>query len=122
MRRLTYIGALFLLLTGCIPLIVGGGIVTGYALSNDSAMGNVKCEYRVLWDLCLDKLETMEAEVLYANESRGKIKAKVSDNSVTIKITTAGSELQRLKVTARKFLLPKPQFAQKVFFKIVQDL
>jgi len=122
MRRLISLGTLFLFLTGCIPLIIGGGIVTGYALSNTSAMGNVKCEYRVLWDLCIDKLETMEAEILSVNESKGTIKARISENNVTIKINTASTELQRLKVTARKYFLPKPQFAQKVFFKIVQEL
>ena len=111
-----------LLVAGCIPVIIGAGVVTGYMLSGDAANGNVKSEYRVLWDICVDRLETMEAEILVANESKGVLKARMSDNNVTISINTINLDNQRLKVSARKFFLPKPQFAQKVFFKIVEDL
>jgi hypothetical protein len=64
----------------------------------------------------------MEAEIIVSNESKGVIKARISENDVTVSINTINSETQRLKVSARRFLLPKPQFAQKVFQKIVQDL
>jgi len=59
------------LVVGCIPVLIGAGIVTGYSLSNSTASGNVNVEYRVLWDICLDKLESMEAEILVSNESKG---------------------------------------------------
>jgi hypothetical protein len=118
--------SIFLLLlffsAGCIPLFIGAGAVVGYTLTNDSAIGNVKTEYRTLWDLCLDKLETMEAEILTANESKGTIKARVLEYDLTIRINTINSENQKLIVSARRYLLPKPQFAQKVFFKIIEDL
>ena len=110
------------LTTGCVPLMIGAGVAAGYTLSGDSAMGNIDSEYRVLWDLCLERLDTMEAEILLANESKGVIKARVSENDVTVSINTISLETQRLKVSARRFLLPKPQFAQKVFYKILQDL
>ncbi|MCF7907722.1 MAG: hypothetical protein K9L86_02460 [Candidatus Omnitrophica bacterium] len=111
-----------LLLAGCVPALIAAGVVTGYGISNDSANGTVKSEYRILWDICLDTLEVMEAEILVVNESKGMIKAKVSDHSVVIKINTLTPESQRLKVSARRNFLPKPQLAQKVFFKIVEDL
>ncbi len=122
MRIIAFIIAGLLLITGCVPALVAAGVVTGYAISNDSAMGNVKSEYRVLWDLCMDVLESMEAEVLLVKESRGIIKAKVSDHSVVIKINSISSDNQRLKVSARRNFLPKPQMAQKIFFKIIEDL
>lgn len=105
---------------GCVPALVGTGVVAGYALSNDSASGNVKEEYRVLWDLCLDKLESVDAELTNVNESKGYIKARVADTALTLSINTLNPKMQRLKISARKFLLPKPQFAQKIFFKIVE--
>ncbi|MDD5583707.1 MAG: DUF3568 family protein [Candidatus Omnitrophica bacterium] len=108
--------------SGCIPLLVGAGVVTGYSLSSDSATGNVRSEYRRLWDKCTRALERMEGEIIEAKESKGIIKANVSENSVTIRIDTINSETQRLKVSARKYLMPKPQFAQKVFLKITEDL
>ena len=123
MKKLSLLAAGLILLNGCIPvLIAGAGILTGFALGNDSATGNVKTEYRVLWDLCVDKMETLEAEVLQINESKGIIKAIISENSVTIRIDTINADTQRLKVCARKMCLPKPQFAQKIFFKIIDDL
>ena len=122
MKKIILSVCILFLLGGCIPLIIGAGMVTGYSLSNDSAKGNVTTEYRLLWDLCLDKLQTMEAEILVTNESKGLIKARASENDLTISINTINAETQRLSVSARKYLLPKPQFAQKVFFKIVEDL
>jgi predicted AlkP superfamily phosphohydrolase/phosphomutase len=97
-------------------------VVAGYTLSNDSAIGEVKCDYRTLWDVTTDKLQNLKAEILTSNESKGLIKAKVSDNDVTVKIDTLSQSVQKLKISARKYLLPKPQFAQKIFVKIVQDL
>lgn len=111
-----------LLMAGCIPVLVGAGIVTGYSLSNATASGNVKTEYRILWDICLEKLEELEAEVSVSDESKGLVKAKLSEHSLTIKIDSINLENQRLKVSARHLLMPKSQFAQKIFLKIISDL
>ncbi|MCD6583608.1 MAG: hypothetical protein J7K71_02860 [Candidatus Omnitrophica bacterium] len=108
---------------GCVPLLIGVGVLTGYTLSNDSATGNVKVTYRELWDISrkvLDKIE--DAEILESNESKGIIKVKISDIDLTIRIDSVGENEQRLRVCARKYLLPKPQYAQKIFFKIIREL
>lgn len=122
MKIVKFLGLSFFLLTGCVPLLVGAGVVTGYTLSSDSATGNISSDYRELWDMCLDKLETMEAEFIYTNESKGVIKARVSENNVAIKINSSGQNTQRLRVSARRMLMPKPQFAQKIFLKIAEGL
>ncbi|MFH1519556.1 MAG: hypothetical protein ABIE75_03190 [Candidatus Omnitrophota bacterium] len=122
MIKIISLGLCLLLIAGCLPVIIGAGVVTGYSLSNASASGNVKAEYRVLWDLCLDVLTTMEAEILYSNESRGLIKAKLSEHSITVKVNSVGTDSQRLKVTARQYFMPKTQFAQKIFLKLVAAL
>ncbi|MBP7088000.1 MAG: hypothetical protein KBB01_01735 [Candidatus Omnitrophica bacterium] len=122
MKIIKFLGASFLLLAGCAPLLIGAGVVTGYALSSDTASGNIASEYRILWDVCLDTLETMEGDLIYTNESKGIIKARVSENNVAIKINSSGHNTQRLRVSARRMLMPKPQFAQKVFLKIAEGL
>jgi len=125
LKKIIYLGAIFLSLCAagaCVPILVGTGVVAGYTLSNDSAIGEVKCDYRTLWDVTTDKLQNLKAEIIVSNESKGFIKAKVADNDVTVKIDTINSSMQKLKISARKYLLPKPQFAQKIFVKIVQDL
>jgi len=111
-----------MMVSGCLPLWIGAGATAGYMLSGDSAIGNVETEYRILWDICLDTIESMDAELLNVNESKGLIKSRISDNVVTIVINTATPNSQRLKVSARANLLPKPQFAQKVYLRIVESL
>jgi len=125
LKKIIYLGVIFFSLcsiSACVPILVGTGVVAGYTLSNDSAIGEVKCDYRTLWDVSMDKLQNLKAEILTSNESKGLIKAKVTDNDVTIKIDAISPSMQKLKISARKYLLPKPQFAQKIFVKIVQDL
>lgn len=122
MKKISFAILGLVLMAGCVPAIIAGGLVVGYSLSSDSASGNVKAEYRELWDICLERLATMDAELISANESKGIIKAKISDNSLTLRIDTINSMTQRLRVSSRRYLLPRPQYAQQVFFKIVEDL
>jgi len=122
MKRIIGLIVGLLLITGCIPILIGAGVVTGYSLSNAAASGNVNVEYRVLWDMCLDKLETMEAEILVSNESKGVIRAKLSEHSIAVKINSISMDTQRLRVSARQLLMPKAQFAQKIFLKLISDL
>lgn len=122
MKKIIFLIYGLMLLSGCIPVLIAGGLVVGYTLSADSAAGNVKSEYRELWDVSVERLEDMDAEIIQANESKGIIKAKISDNSLTLEIDTINSLTQRLKVSARRYLLPRPQYAQQIFFKIVEDL
>jgi len=114
--------SLLLVVSGCVPLVIGGGLAAGYVLGADSAIGNIETEYRILWDLCKDKLEAMEAEIIYINESKGRIKAVISENSVMVAIDVINPKLQKLRVSARRCYVPKPHFAQKVFLRIIEGL
>jgi len=46
----------------------------------------------------------------------------MSDVNITVRINSLSSGTQELKVSARKYLLPKPHIAQDIFFKIVKGL
>ena len=122
MKKLIFISVGMLLVSGCVPLIIGAGVLTGYALSGDSASGEVDSDYRTLWDLCIRTLEEMEAEVTDSNESKGLIRARLSNHDVTVSINTLSPKVQNLKIAARKHLLPKPHFAQKIFLEVMQSL
>jgi len=108
--------------SGCVPLLLGAGAVTGYMLSNDYALGNVKTDYRTLWDVSLDVVSTPEFNIIEVNESKGIIKVKDSDVDVGIKIDSLEVDEQRLKVSARKYLIPQSRYAQKIFFRIIREL
>ncbi|MCF7916795.1 MAG: hypothetical protein K9L61_03365 [Candidatus Omnitrophica bacterium] len=113
---------LIFLFTGCIPVLIGVGAAGGYAVSNDAAIGKVSVEYKVLWDLCVDILEEKGANFLAKDQSRGYIKALVSEHAVSIRIYSLSSEDQKLKVAARRYYLPKPLFAQDIYVEIVKEL
>lgn len=117
-----FLSAGLILAQGCIPLFIGAGVLAGYTLSNDSAAGNVKIEYHELWNSCRDILMQERGEILVSDESRGLIKAKIEGNSITLKISSITQSVQKLVVSARKNFLPKPQFAQKIFFDIIDQI
>jgi hypothetical protein len=107
---------------GCVPLLIGTGAVVGYTISSDSAIGDVKTDYRTLWDVAVKNINEMKPETINTNESKGLIQAKISGYDVTVKINQITEGLQKFKVSARKYLLPKPYFAQKIFVKISEEL
>lgn len=110
-------------LNGCAPLLIAGaGVVTGYMLSNDATLGTVHTSYRSLWDVSMDVLDKEKAYIIMAKESDGIIKAKIMDYRIVISIDTVDKEEQKLKVSTRKYLIPQPQFSQKIFFKITKEL
>jgi len=110
------------LTVGCIPFWIGTGVVGGYMLSNDCAVGKVKANYRDCWDASTEILKIQKAEIIEADESKGRIKAKISEIDVTIKIDSIDKNKQRLRVSARKYFLPRPLFAQSIFLKIIKEI
>jgi len=122
-RKLLFLIMSIFILSGCAPIILGTGIVSGYLLSNDSAAGEISCDYRSLWDASLAVIKKIpQREIIEANESKGRIKVKASGIDLVIKINSLDEKKQYLKVAARKYLLPKPYYAQKIFFKIIKEL
>jgi hypothetical protein len=120
MRNLILIG--LILITGCaVPLLTEKTIVSNIAVGSSSIRGSIKSEYRVLWDLCMSKLEAAEAEEINVNESKGIIKTHIANISLKIKIDSIDFQTQRLKISASKYLLSKPEFAQKIFFEIADE-
>jgi hypothetical protein len=123
MKLLSVLALFFVTVSaGCVPVLIGTGAAVGYTLSNDSAIGEIKTEYRHLWDVAIDTLNAMKPENLVSNESKGLIQANISSHDITIKIDQIAESLQKLKVSARKYMLPKPYFAQKIYVKISNEL
>ena len=119
-HKLAFIG--LFVVSGCVPVLIITGIVTGYMLSNDSAVGNINIGYHDLWAACKDKLSSERADIIRDRESSGIIKAKMADIDITLKISSLSDNTQQLKVSARKYLVPKPYMAQDIFSKIVKSL
>ena len=87
----------------------------------NSAIGKVASDYQFLWANCLDTLKDANVEIINSDESAGIITAKIEANDLTITIIPIDLKTQTLKVTARKYLIPKPAVAQKIFLDIARD-
>lgn len=110
------------LFSGCVPVLIGAGVAGGYALGSDSATGRVSVDYPFLWDLCIEVLQEKDAEFLAMNQARGHMKALVFEHAVTIRLDSITPKTQRLRVAARRYFMPRPQFAQEIFFEILDRL
>ncbi len=116
------ITAVLILASGCaVPLLNERTAVTKIAIGNSSIRGELKTEYRALWDLCMNKLDAMDAKGIKINESKGIIKASVANTDLRIKIDSLKPQTQRLFISTMKYLMPKPEFAQKIFFEIADE-
>lgn len=122
LARLLTFCALCTFLSGCVSVLIGTGIVAGFGLSNDAAAGNVSVGYNRLWNTCLDVFQVEGLEIVSSKESDGLIKAASDNYKYAVKISSLDQDTQRLKISARKYLIPKPYKAQDIFMKIVQEL
>jgi hypothetical protein len=109
--------------SGCVAMaLVGAGSVGAYSISKDSIEGEVKTG--------LPKVYSASAEVV---KSKGMIKSEdkehgkiegVVGNGVTVKIelSKVSSRSTKIKVEARKNLLPNIEEAQEVYTAILKKV
>jgi hypothetical protein len=109
-------------LSGCVPLLIGAGIVTGYLATKDTVSGNLEVSYDKLWETALTAVAE-KAEIVEQDKQLGLIRAVVNKDEIVVKIKELTETSQNLRVTARKALaLANLNLAQEIFTKIVRNL
>lgn len=118
---------IFLLLTicvfclcasGCIYVLAGGvGALGGYAISPDTVEGESEASYDTAWDSATEVLGIM-GTVNSKNYKLGTIDATVDGSKVTMDVSQVSSSDVRLRIKARKNMLPNIKVAQDVFVKV----
>jgi hypothetical protein len=124
MRRVVAVGVLAGLvvgLSGCAALLVGAGAAGGYAVSRDSITNH--------FDLSQDHVYGVSRSVIkqiglitVEDARHGRLQADVEGASITITITPVSEKTVKLKVKARKFLMPKFSVAEHVYNRILERL
>ena len=110
------------LLTGCVPLLIGAGIVTGFLVTKDTVSGNFEVSSDKLWQTSLAVMEE-KTDIVEQDQTRGYIKGKINKDEIVVKIKELTETSQNLRVTARKaFALANLTLAQEIFSKIVRNL
>lgn len=103
---------------GCIYFVAGGvGALGGYAISPDTVEGESESDYDTLWDSANEVMGIM-GTVNRKDYKMGTIDGTVSGARINIDMSQISSNEVRLRVKARKNMLPNIKIAQDVFVKI----
>lgn len=108
-------------LSGCVWVLLGVGAVGGYAFSKDTIAGELDKDYDSIWTAA-EKVSAIMGTVKNKDRTKGFIDVDVDKSKVSINIERLTPETLRLKVTARKLLMPNISLAQKIFVKINQQI
>lgn len=100
---------------GFVPIAVGSTI-----LGKDNTEETVDFNYDKVYDTAL-KVISKSGTVKNANKETGVISASVNNAAVTVDITRADGKT-RIKVSARKYFLPKPEIASGIIYRIKEEL
>lgn len=114
------------LVCGCalIPLaLVGGGVVGGLAISEDTVQTEFDRSYDDVWNACVEVLESAGAIEMKDREV-GRIQAYVPKSKVTVTVEQLTPAAMRIQVKARKAarLLPDINMAHRIAYRIGMSL
>ncbi len=124
MRRLVLAFMVLAGLTGCVAapiVLVGAGVVGGYAISRDTFEGNTNKSAEELWDTA-NKILGIMGSIDLSDRKRDELSGHVNGATVWITVIPINSSTTKLRIKARKNLLPAIGIAQDVYAKILNQL
>jgi len=109
-------------LSGCWFLVVGGaGAVGGYAVTQDTFEGiSAKGQEELV--AASRKVLSIMGTIKEERPKDGIIEAMVYGNHVTVSVIQVNLTTSKLRVKARKDLLPSRAVAQEIYTKIINQL
>lgn len=114
---------LLLIISGCVPLMVGGavGAVGAYAVSKDTIEGETDKPYDSLWNSVLT-VSKIRGTIKQEDGSRGYVELETDSSRVWIRLVRLTRATTRIRISARnKFHLPQLELAQDMYVKILED-
>ena len=111
------------LASGCVFLVIGGvGALGGYAISPDTIEGTVEGRNsQDAWTAAVDVISIMGI-IDEKNEVAGTLIARVQGAHITITIVEPINDTVKIRVKARKGMMPKIKLAQDIYGKIVSKI
>ena len=120
--RLSLLGGLVIVLSGCAALLIGAGAAGGYAISRDSITNHFDLPMSHVFRVSREAVSDVGL-ITVEDERRGFIKALVEGANVTVTVKPVSEKTVELKVKARNNLfLPKIDIAQTVYNRIIEGL
>lgn len=108
-------------LSGCVPIVLAVGAVGGYAVSRDTFEGVTSKSQDELWDASQKVLSIM-GTLGESNRNRGEMVGRVNGADVTITLLPVNLSTTKIRIKARKGILPRVGIAQEVYTKIMNQL
>ncbi len=105
-------------------LLGAGFLPAGVAMAitaKDSVQEELKKNFNTTFEAALKVLST-QGRVTTREEKNGILKAKVAGNNITAKLEKVSETHTTLIISARKFMLPRQQEAEKILYLIKQEL
>ena len=117
--------AALLIILSILPLLCGcwfllGG-AAGYEMTSDSARGHYDTSSTRAYKASQHVMQT-RGNITMQDEKSGWIKADIGNYNVAVHIEQLTERTVQTTVSARKYTLPKPQFAREILSKISKEL
>ena len=105
--------------------VLGAGLlpvgVVATVLGKDSSGSEFNVNFDKAYDTALETVRRL-GNVSEEDKARGLIKATVKRSDVTVVVVRQADGKARIEVSARKYMLPKPEVASGVLYEISQKL
>lgn len=112
---------LLLVLNGCTVALIGAGAAGALVVSQDGVSTYIDSDVSSIWRLSSEVLR-QSGQILESDRKSGTIKAIVKNSKVKVLIEEVTSKTVKLKVKARKNLLPNVELAHDLATKILERL
>ena len=119
-RFLIIVALVSVFFSGCAVFLIGAGVAGGYAISKDAMEFNSDRNFNSVWDSAVHVLDIM-GTIKSKDFQKGRIEADVDASHVIVRIESITNQSTRLRVSARRYLMPNLNLAQKVLNKIIQN-
>lgn len=116
----------FLAILSIIPLVSGCwflvGAGAGYEITSDSAIGHFDTSFARAYQASLNIIKSQAGNITMDDEKLGWIKADINNYKTAVHIEQLTEKTVQITVSARKYALPKAQFARDILSKISKKL
>ncbi|MEW6009068.1 MAG: hypothetical protein AB1629_05510 [Candidatus Omnitrophota bacterium] len=106
-------------------LLTGVGVIPIAVISTfgekDHAVQNFNLTIDKIYDLSLSTLKDI-GKIKKENKAKGEINAEVDGANITLKLKGVSAKKTEVTVSARKMMLPKPEIASGILYRISEKL
>ena len=106
-------------LSGCLALLIGGA--AGYEVSPDSVRAQFDAQYSKAYEVSLSTIRSM-GKTDMEDEKGGWVKATIDKNDVAVHVEQLTERATQVTVSARRYALPRVQFARDIMSRISKKL